>query len=192
MIHKALDILRAGVATFLKKLPDLNVSNDTVVVLSPIVKTDGSSAVQENTLALTLVNIEEERIARSPSTVSIDTNGRVSHRNPEIRLNLYLMVTSHFKDYKTALEFLSATIRFFQSKNVFTPENTPGLDSTIEKLLVELYTMDFEQQNHLWATLGGKYIPSVIYRVRMLILQESQKIDEQPQITTITFASRGI
>ncbi|HXS15683.1 MAG TPA: Pvc16 family protein, partial [Polyangiaceae bacterium] len=54
----------------------------------------------------------------------------------------------------------------------------------IKELSVELYTMNFEQVNHLWSTLGGKYMPSVLYKVRNLsisehlILGEARRIEE--------------
>jgi len=32
--------------------------------------------------------------------------------------------------------------------------------------------MNSEQVNHLWATLGGKYLPSVLYKVRMLTIED--------------------
>jgi Pvc16 N-terminal domain len=102
------------------------------------------------------------------------------------------MITSHFKNYKTALEFLSAALRLFQSRNVFTPVDTPSLDGTVERLIVELYSLDFEQQNHLWASLGAKYMPSIMYKVRMLTIQESQKSDEQEPVITINFSDRSI
>ncbi len=192
MIDRALDALRQVVAGFLLRLPELNVTSDSVVVLSPLVKPDGSVAIPENSLALTLVCLEEERVLRAQAAVSTDLNGRVSHRNPEVKLNLYVMVTSHFKNYKTALEFLSAAVRLFQSRNVFTPGDIPALEGVAEKLVVELHSLDFEQQNHLWASLGAKYMPSVMYKVRMLTIQESQKSDEQEPVMTINFSDRSI
>jgi len=38
MIHKALDSFREGVADFFMRLPELQVKNDAIVVLSPLVK----------------------------------------------------------------------------------------------------------------------------------------------------------
>ena len=42
----------------------------------------------------------------------------------------------------------------------------------IERLVVELYSLNLEQQNHLWGYLGGKYLPSVVYKVRLVRIQE--------------------
>lgn len=68
--------------------------------------------------------------------------------------------------------YISYIIRFFQHRNVFTPQNSPSLDPGIEKMIADLHSLGFEQLNHLWAILGGKYLPSVMYKFRLLILDE--------------------
>jgi hypothetical protein len=67
---------------------------------------------------------------------------------------------------------LSYILQFFQYQNVFTPISHPALDSRIQKLIVDLYSLNFEQVNHLWSTLGGKYLPSVLYKVRQVTVDE--------------------
>jgi len=39
----------------------------------------------------------------------------------------------------------------------------------VEKVLVELFTVDFDQQNQIWGSLSTGLIPSVIYKVRMIV-----------------------
>lgn len=192
MIDKALDLLKTELQGYLSALPELNVTSESVVWLTGVVKGDGSMAIPENTLGLTLVNIEEERITKSQQAFERGPDGTVSYVNPEIKLNLYMLIAANFKNYTTGLEFLSGAIRFFQGKSVFTPDNTPLLNTGIEKLLVELYTVSFEQQNHLWGSLGAKYLPSVMYRVRLVIIQEGRKSGEKPPITKLDFRARGI
>jgi len=191
MLDKTLDVLKNSIREYLIRLPDLNISQD-YIVLSNLVEPDGSITIPVNTLGLSLVNIEEERVIKSQKAFVKASNGRVSHVNPEIKLNLYIVIAANFVKYKTGLEYLSAAIAFFQSKNVFTPQNTPELDPAIEKIIVELYTLSFEQQNHLWGFLGAKYLPSVMYRVRLISIQEAQASDDQPPIRIINFSDKSI
>ncbi len=191
MIDIALDVLKNSIKDYLIRQPDLNISQDHIV-LSNLVAPDGSITIPDNTLGLALVNIEEERVIKSQKAFVTAPNGRVSHVNPEIRLNLYIVIAANFTKYKTGLEYLSAAIAFFQSKNVFTPRNTPELDPAIQKLTVELYTLNFEQQNHLWGFLGAKYLPSVAYRVRLIAIQEAQAADDQPPIRIIAFSDESL
>lgn len=183
MIDKSLEALKRAVQNYLVSLPELNLTSEDAIVLSPIVKADGSLAIPDNSLGLTLVNIEEERVVKSQNAVSIAGDGRVSIVNPEIKLNLFILITANFTNYDTGLQFLSAAVKCFQSKNVFTPDNTPFLDSSIQKLIVELFSLDFEKQNHLWGSLGAKYLPSILYRVRLVAIQEGIKQAEQAPIT---------
>lgn len=149
----------------------LNPTPKDLVVLADAVKI-ADSANQDNNIFLTLINIEEDRISRSPENfVKIDN--RVIYKNPKVNLNLYcLFVVNKKDDYFGALKQLSSVIQFFQFKNVFTHENSPSLDLGIDKLILDLYSLNFEQVNHLWGVLGGKYLPSVVYKLRMVTIDE--------------------
>ncbi len=52
------------------------------------------------------------------------------------------------------------------------------------KLNIELYTLTFEQINHLWGSLGGKQVPFAMYKVRLVRIQENTRQDA-PLIETI-------
>lgn len=192
MIDKALDILTKGIRDYLLRLPDLNITSQETVHLTNIVDADGTLALPGDCLGLSLVNVEEERVTKSQQAFAKDSSGRVAHINPELKLNLYILIAANFTLYKTALEFLSAAIRFFQGKNVFTPQNSPDLEPVIQKLIVEMVTLSFEQQNHLWGSLGAKYLPSVMYRVRMITIQEAQAVDEQAPIKELNLTGKGV
>ena len=59
------------------------------------------------------------------------------------------------------------------------------MDSRILKLIVELHSLNFEQINHMWSTLGGKYLPSVMYKIRQVTLDEDLVISESGFIKEI-------
>lgn len=191
MIYDALETLRSEASDFLKSLPELNVSGSKLVELSNVAKEDGLIEIPSNSLGLSLVNIEEERIVRDVRPHRVNPDNSISHLNPELRLNLFVLFSAHFTDYKTSLQFISGLIRFFQKKAVFTPENSPTLPAAIERLIAELHPLNFEQQNNLWGALGAKYLPSVLYKIRTVPLQEGQVKDQQLPITTISIAGKG-
>jgi len=182
MIDVSLELLRTTIISYLSKLTELNITSEDFVEINHVVDSAGSLAISDNSLGLTLVNVEEERVVKSQKTYTIESNGQVSKINPEIKLNLFVLVSANFTDYDKGLQYLSAVIRCFQSSNVFTHENTPNMDSSLEKLIVDLFTLNFEQQNHLWGALGAKYIPSVLYRVRLVAIQESLKRAEESPV----------
>lgn len=191
MIYDALEILRSEASDYLKSLPELNLTGTNLVALSNVAKEDGSIAIPGNSLGMSLANIEEERVVREQKSYRSHADSSISHLNPEIRLNLFVLFTANFGDYKTSLQFIAGVIRFFQRKSVFTPANSPAMNAAIEKLLVELYPLNLEQQNNLWAAIGAKYLPSVLYKIRAISIQEGQAKDQQLPITTIQIVGKG-
>ncbi len=121
-------------------------------------------------VALTLVNIEEERAAREPQGFRRGDSNQIIYQNPPVPLNLYGLFTATI-DYnkdKGPLRLIAQVIQCFQAERLFTPQTHPALDPSIERLSAELVTLNFEQINHLWSTLGGKYLPSVLYKFRLV------------------------
>lgn len=157
MIYKALEIIKNSLADYLGKLPGLNITGGDSIILSNLVRADGTLAIRDNTLAVTLVNIAENNFLK---VTQQDYESKTS-------LNLSMLVSANYQNYGMALKYLSAVIDYFRDKNVFTKEIIPGLDPSIKKIDVEFFPINFVQQNHLWTTLGAKYIPSVLYSIRI-------------------------
>ncbi|GAA3955173.1 DUF4255 domain-containing protein [Chitinophaga oryziterrae] len=144
--------------------------NEEKVVLSGIINQDGTVAIQgENKVLVTLINIEKEALGKVGA-------GRFSGNTmPPVCINLYILFSAYFSsnNYPEALRFISFIIAYFQSGSVLTQANTPSLDSRIDKLTFEMESMGTEKMNNIWATLGAKYMPSVVYKMRMLTFDES-------------------
>lgn len=182
MIHSALEFLTQELNAFIR----LKVGDPitTRVYLSGVTNEQGI-AIPDQSLGLSLINIEEERTNKEQQSRFINSVGKVEKRNPEIQLNLYVLITANFQnkianntsdDYVEGLKQLSYAIAFFQSKNVFTPENSPalsGFDANLSKIVVELYSYSFEQLYNFWSVVGAKYLPSVLYKVKTLRIQEN-------------------
>jgi hypothetical protein len=124
-------------------------------------------------LRLTLVRIEEERVMKAQTATRKTSDTTVEYIEPELRLGFFVLISAHAKQYREAVQGVSAAITFFQSKPVFTPTNAPSLDPGIEKLVMELISPPFDELNNLFSMLSAGYRPSVLYRVRLLIVQDS-------------------
>ena len=182
MIHSVLEFLTQELNSFIK----LKVGDPltTRIFLSGVTNEAGI-AIPDQSLGLSLINIEEERTNKEQQSRFINSVGKVEKRNPEIQLNLYVLITANFQnkqanntsdDYVEGLKQLSYAISFFQSKNVFTPENSPalsGFDESLKKIVVELYSYSFEQLYNFWSVVGAKYLPSVLYKIKTLTIQEN-------------------
>lgn len=144
-----------------------------------------------NRVILSLVNVEEDRVAKQQENF-VRTDVSTRYKNPQLYLNLYILFSANRTGYADALQHLSYILQFFQFQHVFTPITHPDLDPRIQKLIVDLCTLNFEQVNHLWSTLGGKYIPSVLYKVRQITIDEDLTLSESGFIKEVQINDKVI
>lgn len=186
MIGDTLQLLTNELNSFLaRKEPQYR--NGQTAVLSDLVNQQGELVItiddnqsKRNNIILTLINIEEETFGKAqlPHIQRPDQSIRLA--NPEIKLNLYVLFSAFSsmdvgERYANCLNLIAHVVHFFQTKSVFNHQNTPNLNQNIEKLIVEFISPTFEQQNYLWSALGAKYMPSVLYKVRMLTIRETEE-----------------
>lgn len=106
------------------------------------------------------------------------------------------MFAANFKLYDQALKYLSHIIVYFQAHRVFTPDQYPSLvnsdGNNIERLVVELQRLNYDQLNQIWAYIGGKQLPSVIYKIKLVSLQDPVPTTIKPPIQIINTNTREI
>lgn len=111
--------------------------------------------------------------------------------NPKIFLNLYVLILSTHSPYDEALKQISSIISGFRKKNVFVRQkDDTGKDiddfgknnyPKLNKLILDLHTLSFEQNNSLWQTIGSKLYPYIVYKVTMIAYaEEMTKPDTEP------------
>ncbi|MEL6811871.1 MAG: DUF4255 domain-containing protein [Bacteroidota bacterium] len=192
MIHNTLNFLTTSINNYLKIKNGL----DEEKVFLTHVSDESGVAIPDKSLGLSLVNIEEEKVFKEQKTTFINSEGGVEFRNPELKLNLYILISANYDsdNYSEGIKQLSYVISFFQSKNVFTNDNSPAMASEnpdLKKLILELYSYSFEQMYNFWSVLGTKYLPSVLYKVRMLTVQEEELIGDTLPVEEIDILSKS-
>jgi hypothetical protein len=145
--------------------------------------------VSPDNVVITLINIEEEKINKNQVHYKKDSIDSPTYKivNPEINLNLYILISAQKNDYAEALKQISYIITIFQGKNVFEKEDFPSDIPDLESLFVELYPLSFEQVSTLWQTLGSKLVPSVLYKVKLVSIQDNRTIGETGDVRGIGF-----
>lgn len=138
----------------------------------PVMNDLGKLAIASGSIGACLINVEEERVVRAQLPERMLVKGSQVTLQPELRLNLTLLFAANLTPYEMSLRGLSQVLTFFQSHPAFASDEYPGLDPRIGRLVVEMMSYGPEQLNQIWAYLGAKYLPSVIYRVRMVVLQD--------------------
>jgi len=192
MIDTALTFLKDELNTYLHT-HGMDASMVQVVV-SNIVDEAGKYAIQRGEVGICLFNVEEERVLKSQLRDYTYVNGQHVVVEPDLKLNLYILIASYMQSYEQALKIISAILTYFQSHGHFTTDTYPALDPQIGKLIVELQALNYEQINQLWAFIGGKQLPSIIYKLRMVVLQDQVQVDVQPPIMVIDnkLGGRGV
>jgi hypothetical protein len=172
IIRDALNFLEKELRNYLSV--KLNAGSEDIIRIGNIVKVidgDGDTGTNAARAIISVVNVEEDRLSKSPDNYR-KIDDKIQYKNPKIFLNLYLLFTAKQTDYGEALKVLSFIIQFFQHKFVFDTQNSPTLDPKIERLVLDLHSLNFEQMNHLWGILGGKYLPSVLYKMKVVGIEE--------------------
>ncbi len=177
------------------------------VVLRSLVNPNGEPTAQgEQVLSLTLVGVEEEVTMRQPYALKKMLGNpndpesdptSVSISEAPLNLNLFVLASAGIKsastsaddatqNYLDALHHLSAAMLFFQSNAAFTS----GLPAGITKLVVSRVSMSFQDQHNLWGYIGGKYVPSALYKVSMVSLVPLEETDpgmvSEPRVEQMT------
>ena len=64
-------------------------------------------------------------------------------------------------------------------------QNAPRLPRELEKLSFQWVDMDLQAINNLWSVLGSHYLPSVVYKARLLTIQDAWIQELTPPITGV-------
>lgn len=153
------------------------------VAVSGLVGSDGTPSFEPDTIALTLVGLDEERnvIQRDSAPA-----GRSLTRTSDVLyLNLHVMFAATHKRYDTALRALAGVVGFLKSKPVFDARNTPEFPDALRQLSLSLEKLGYSELSHIWSYLGASYLPSAHYTLRMVAIGRPEPRELVPAITNV-------
>ena len=188
MIHLAVNYVVDELNAYLNvRSPSLTPGR---VVQSNLLSQDGKVEKDaKEKVVLSVVNVEEDRIFRSVRGTRRQEDGTYERVQPEVKLYVYLLIVANKGNYSEALKVLSYIVSYFQVNNHVDYREISGVEDVEGRLLFELYSQTFEQQNHLWGALGAKYRPSIMYRLGLTTIRDDQKAGEVQPIRSIRISS---
>ncbi|NJM79694.1 MAG: DUF4255 domain-containing protein [Flavobacterium sp.] len=160
---------------------------------------DGDEFLESKTpIVLSIVNIEEDKTQKNQSVYISSTNNQTSisrYEQPTQHLILSLLFSSYNKDlskYLDGIDKLKIIINFFQQNKSFYYKNddselitraaflakTEVEKEEYDKITMEYISLSMEQLNQMWSYLGSKYMPSVLYKMRLCMIQSTTTVDE--------------
>jgi len=121
-----------------------------------------------DSVILSLVSIEEENVLKN-NYPSRQVGANLIMEKSAVYINAYLLFSAKYATYDTGLKAISQVISCFQ-----TARRLPISSGAEEQeAVLNLHNLGFENLNNLWTVLGGRYLPSVIYKARLLMYQQS-------------------
>lgn len=178
MLRTALTFVENTLSQYLvDKDPLIYTDQNSVVALAGLMNREGTPINLNAHIHITLVGLEEEKMEGKrliPVAVGTGNDKKFKQLPPPYLVNAYLLFTAVHNDYATALRDISLVLSFFQEHPIFEDKialNTPTPGKPwqyIEKLIFNLHTLSFEQQNNLWAALGAKYLPHAVFKMRLI------------------------
>lgn len=131
-------------------------------------------------LIVSLLNIERETSGGISAPLQKMPGGYV-RLSPPLLVNLNLMLAAVYdeKRYVESLSVLSDTLKYIQA--------VPGFEWEGQTYTVEIVTLSSQDINNVWTTLGGQYYPSVVCKLRRLVIDSEQttgtgQIARQPDV----------
>jgi hypothetical protein len=149
--------------------------------LSAIVNQDGTIALQsENKVLVSLLNIEREPFSASSANI-----GR-----QKLSLNIFVIFSCHFSNsnYSEAIRFLDLIITYFEENYTLEVQNIYDGNN---KIKIEIETFNLEKVQNIWSTIGAKYLPSVIYKLRMIVVDSNNVSSFTPAVQSAPVISNN-
>ncbi|OJW73573.1 MAG: hypothetical protein BGO68_02995 [Candidatus Amoebophilus sp. 36-38] len=140
-----------------------------------------------NKVIMSVVDIVHQETTQSSNTYIQQGNNYIV-KNLPINFYLYILFAAHFEAEHAleGLSYLARVIAFFNSKNYFTSKNTPDLTyPELDGISVSIINLDHEQKSSLWTCLKSTYMPSVVYKIGMIPIEDNAIWPTVPPINEI-------
>lgn len=176
MIHKVVPSVIASLNEYIRN--EYNLQENMVVLTNPVDMNGKLNPQIDNKLCVFVQHFEEEKLLKN---AAYQANAGM---NPPTHFNVYLMFIANFPDpnYLESLRFISIVLEFFQGIRVFDRSNTPMLSANVEKIAFEYVNLDTEAMRNIWGMIGLKYMPSLIYKLKLLSFTNDLIREDFPSI----------
>lgn len=176
MIHKVVPSVIASLNEYIRN--EYNLQENMIVLTNPVDMNGKLNPQIDNKLCVFVQHFEEEKLLKN---AAYQANAGM---NPPMHFNVYLMFIANFPDpnYLESLRFISIVLEFFQGIRVFDRSNTPMLSANVEKIAFEYVNLDTEAMRNIWGMIGLKYMPSLIYKLKLLSFTNDLIREDFPSI----------
>jgi len=126
----------------------------------------GSEDEIMESIIISMASVEEEQALKNNYPLRQSGSTFLKEKSA-IYINVYILFAAKYASYDTALKAISNIIYFFQTHRRISF----AADEQAQEAVLNLHNIGFENLNNLWTVLGGRYLPSVMYKARLLMYQ---------------------
>ncbi|WP_373399007.1 DUF4255 domain-containing protein [Algoriphagus halophilus] len=169
--------------------------SENKVVISNLVDLDGSSPLEvDDKVVMFLLNLgEEPSLKNHSSRLGAFDGAGFQSKSPILYLHLHVVFCANFrnKKYIEGLNYLSQIVSFFNKNRIIDTCNFgAGVSKKIEKISFELCSLSFDSMSHIWSSIGAKILPSSIYKISLIAIDDSPMTGFVPAVSTTGENSR--
>ncbi|WP_297338276.1 DUF4255 domain-containing protein [Algoriphagus sp.] len=160
---------------------------DNKVVVSSLLDNSGSIPVElEDRIVCFLLSVEEETALKNKSSRQMGSGSGFLDKSSPLFLNIHLVFCANFKskNYLEGLNYISQILSFFQHQRVMSAGAIPGISKRVEKVTFELCNLSYDNISQVWSAIGSKLLPSVIYKVGLVVFDETPVKGITPAISS--------
>lgn len=194
------------IKNIIEKLGKLIDPTDAFIDISNIATlNDGDEFLLSKTaVILSIINIEEDKTLKNQSFYIADSNDQSTidrYTHPTKHLIISLLFSSYNKDlskYLDGIDKLKNIINFFQQNTslYYKNDGTELISYTTylgksdvdkqnyTKIAFESVSLSIEQLSQMWSYLGSRYMPSVLFKMRLITVQVST-IEEESVVKEV-------
>lgn len=179
MIHLTLDYIQKILNQHLK---NRNPESANKVIVSNLVENDWP--LTEDKIVLFLLQIDEESSLKNSGIKRSLSGSDFSNSGAPMYLNLHVFFCMNFKKdkYLEGLKYLSWIVNFFQANKTIKLPTSAGFSNDSNKITVELCKTSYDQMSNIWSAIGSKLMPSALYQIRLINIQDTKVIGVTPAI----------
>jgi hypothetical protein len=180
MIARSIQFTRDVLDQFLRNRFGLD---ENTVIMNNLIESNGSvPQINQNKVILSVINVEQETLKAYYGRKKMLAGGNYADGNPSERFNIDLLICSNFDDYAETLRFLDAVILFFQVHSYLDANSFSSIPPGLTRLEFDIEKINYVQMQGLWTAMGAKYLPSVLYQMRLMTYQANQPVQIMPAV----------
>lgn len=171
MLKESVDFLVQTLAQYLRLT---TTQSELTVAATSVFNSKGEVSFSES-LGLSVVNIGQEQL--SPRGVVRTYNSTVPTQSPSLSV---LVVANPNQSHVDGLFLLEHVRQCFAKNSVLNRTEHPAMPKGLERVTLAYENLSLEARYQLWQTLGGSYLPSLLYNVRVQGFSDNQSVSVVP------------